>query len=183
MFNDFRAYRVGYRVSGSRRELGGAISTLSNADPYQDDWQIKLRFTRPTDRPSVEAALRRASGDREGLSSTWSNDAQVALAFGENPPQRVDLHLRTARDQDGHRPAGMLPVIWFVEPCRCVRAALHIKGWMGRANDMAKGRGMFVYPRLLEKAMSTYAGQVGRWQAVVEQDERHRDHLILRLEP
>ncbi|MFZ5827799.1 MAG: phenylacetate--CoA ligase family protein [Bacillota bacterium] len=68
------------------------------------------------------------------------------------------------------------------EPCACGRPSLRIKGWMGRANDVVKVRGMFVYPRQIEEAMAGFAGQVARWQAVVERDEHHRDHLILCVE-
>lgn len=65
------------------------------------------------------------------------------------------------------------------EPCSCGRASLRMRGWLGRANDVVKVRGMFVYPRQLEEAMSGFAG---RWQAVVERDESYRDRLILQVE-
>lgn len=69
------------------------------------------------------------------------------------------------------------------EPCPCGRQSLRIKGWMGRANDVVKVRGMFVYPRQIEQAMAAFAGQVNRWQALVERDESHRDRLVLQIEP
>lgn len=67
-------------------------------------------------------------------------------------------------------------------PCACGRTALRMKGWLGRANDVVKVRGMFVYPRQLEEAMAPFADRVARWQAVVERDQQHRDHLRLLVE-
>lgn len=69
------------------------------------------------------------------------------------------------------------------EPCPCGRAAPRIRGWLGRANDVVKVRGLFVYPRQLEQALAPFAGQVARWQAVVDRDDQHRDRLTLLLEP
>lgn len=69
------------------------------------------------------------------------------------------------------------------EPCPCGRPSLRIKGWMGRANDVVKVRGMFLYPRQIEEAMAAFAGQVNRWQAVVERDESHRDRFLVQIEP
>ncbi len=71
----------------------------------------------------------------------------------------------------------------LTEPCPCGREPVRIKGWMGRANDVVKVRGMFVYPRQIEEAMAAFAGQVDRWQAVVERDKSHRDRLLLQIEP
>ncbi|MFZ5818000.1 MAG: phenylacetate--CoA ligase family protein [Bacillota bacterium] len=71
----------------------------------------------------------------------------------------------------------------LTEDCPCGRPSLRIKGWMGRANDVVKVRGMFVYPRQIQEALAGFAGQVSRWQAVVERDEHHRDHLLVLLEP
>jgi phenylacetate-CoA ligase len=71
----------------------------------------------------------------------------------------------------------------MVEPCPCGRPALRMARWMGRANDVVKVRGMFVYPRQLEEAMARFGPQVAHWQAVVDQDEHHRDRLRVLVEP
>jgi len=71
---------------------------------------------------------------------------------------------------------------FVTEPCACGRPAMRIKGWMGRANDVVKVRGVFLYPRQVDEALAGFRGQVGRWQAVVTQDEHHRDHLTVRVE-
>lgn len=71
----------------------------------------------------------------------------------------------------------------FVEaPCPCGRTARRIRGWMGRANDVVKVRGLFLYPRQVDEAMARLGGRAGRWQAVVEQDSHHRDLLTIRVE-
>lgn len=66
------------------------------------------------------------------------------------------------------------------EPCPCGRPSLRIRGWLGRANDVVKVRGMFVYPRQLEEAMAAFPGFA--WQAAVDRDERYRDRLTLLAE-
>ncbi len=68
----------------------------------------------------------------------------------------------------------------IAEPCACGRPALRLKGWMGRVSEVAKVRGIFLYPRQLEAAMAELAGSVERWRAVVERDADHRD--VLRIE-
>lgn len=67
--------------------------------------------------------------------------------------------------------------------CPCGRPAMRIRGWLGRANDVVKVRGVFVYPRQLEEAMARFGSQVAHWQAVVDRDEHHRDRLTLLVEP
>jgi len=66
------------------------------------------------------------------------------------------------------------------EPCACGRPALRLKGWLGRANEVAKVRGLFLYPRQLEAALAGLGEAVARWRAVVERDAHHRD--VLRVE-
>ena len=67
----------------------------------------------------------------------------------------------------------------LVEPCPCGRPSPRLKGWLGRAGEVTKVRGIFLYPRQLEAAMAGLAG-VERWRAVVERDADHRD--VLRIE-
>lgn len=68
------------------------------------------------------------------------------------------------------------------EACPCGRPPVRLRGWLGRVGDVAKVRGMFLYPRQLEQAMAGLAGQVERWRAVVERDGHHRDVLLLQVE-
>lgn len=64
-------------------------------------------------------------------------------------------------------------------PCACGEPSLRLTGWLGRVGDVAKVRGIFLYPRQLEAAMAALSG-VERWRAVVERDAHHRD--LLRIE-
>lgn len=69
------------------------------------------------------------------------------------------------------------------EPCPCGRVAPRIRGWLGRAGEAVKVRGVFVYPRQIEEALARWGGQVARWRAVVDRDQRHRDRLVVEVEP
>ncbi|MCL5676681.1 MAG: AMP-binding protein, partial [Firmicutes bacterium] len=69
-----------------------------------------------------------------------------------------------------------------IEPCGCGRPEPRIRGWLGRIGEAVKVRGMFVYPRQIEDALTRVPG-AGRWQAVVERDSEHRDRLTVRVEP
>lgn len=68
------------------------------------------------------------------------------------------------------------------EPCPCGRSAPRVRGWLGRAGEGVKVRGIFVYPRQLEEALTQVPG-VAAWQAVVSRDAAHRDELLVRVEP
>lgn len=70
----------------------------------------------------------------------------------------------------------------LAEPCPCGHPAPRLRGWLGRAGDGVKVRGMFVYPRQLAEALGRVPG-VLRWQAVVDRDEHHRDRLEVQVEP
>ncbi len=72
--------------------------------------------------------------------------------------------------------------VFMTEPCPCGRSTPRIRGWMGRANDVVKVRGLFLYPRQVEEALARLPVQTGRWQAVLEQDHHHRDVLTIRVE-
>ncbi|HYF96243.1 MAG TPA: AMP-binding protein [Symbiobacteriaceae bacterium] len=65
-------------------------------------------------------------------------------------------------------------------PCACGRPAPRMRGWLGRATDVIKVRGMFLYPRQLEDALAPFGAA---WQARVGRDGTHRDRLIIRVEP
>ncbi len=56
----------------------------------------------------------------------------------------------------------------------------HIKGWMGRAGDAVKVRGMFLHPVQLKGAMVTIAG-LGNVQAIVRRPDA-RDEVTLQVE-
>lgn len=66
------------------------------------------------------------------------------------------------------------------EPCACGEPSLLLRGWLGRVGDVAKVRGIFLYPRQLEEAMAALTG-VERWRAVVERDAHHRDLLRIQV--
>ncbi|BDG61433.1 phenylacetate--CoA ligase family protein [Caldinitratiruptor microaerophilus] len=67
------------------------------------------------------------------------------------------------------------------EPCPCGRPEPRIRGWLGRAGEAVKVRGMFVYPDQIQEAVSRIPG-AGRWHAVVDRDGGHRDRLTVRVE-
>lgn len=70
----------------------------------------------------------------------------------------------------------------MTEPCPCGRLSPRMRGWLGRANDVVKVRGLFLYPRQLEDAMAQLQGRAVRWQAEIDRDERFADRLSLRVE-
>lgn len=70
----------------------------------------------------------------------------------------------------------------MLEPCPCGRPATRIRGWLGRANDVVKVRGIFLYPRQVEEALARFPGQVAQWQAVVTRGPAYKDRLQILVE-
>lgn len=68
------------------------------------------------------------------------------------------------------------------EPCPCGLPPPRIRGWLGRATDGVKVRGMFVYRHQLAEVLDNAPG-TGRWQTVVQRDGQHRDQMLIRVEP
>ncbi|BDY05533.1 AMP-binding protein [Ferrimonas sp. YFM] len=66
-------------------------------------------------------------------------------------------------------------------PSACGRSNGRIKGWMGRADQTTKVKGMFVHPVQLERLRSRVAG-MSRIRALVER-QAHNDQLTLLCEP
>ncbi|MBA4177651.1 MAG: AMP-dependent synthetase [Leptothrix sp. (in: Bacteria)] len=64
--------------------------------------------------------------------------------------------------------------------CPSGRSNLRIKGWMGRADQTAKVRGMFVHPRQVAEVLARHL-ELGRARLVVE-GEMANDRLSLRAE-
>jgi phenylacetate-CoA ligase len=62
----------------------------------------------------------------------------------------------------------------------CGRTSLRIRGWMGRADQTAKVRGMFVRPEQVARLLAILPG-AGRARLVIGR-ENDRDQLTLRLE-
>ncbi len=62
----------------------------------------------------------------------------------------------------------------------CGRSNMRIKGWMGRADQAAKVRGMFVRPEQVAAVMRDHPG-LGRARLVIGIDET-RDRMVLRVE-
>jgi phenylacetate-CoA ligase len=67
----------------------------------------------------------------------------------------------------------------IVEPSPCGRTAMRIKGWMGRADQRAKVRGMFVDPKQLA-ALALEHEAIERWRLVISRDG-NRDIMQLRV--
>lgn len=65
-------------------------------------------------------------------------------------------------------------------PCPTGRTNLRIRGWMGRADQTAKLRGMFVHPPQIAEVVSRHP-QIGRARLVIDQ-ENHQDIATLRCE-
>ena len=65
-------------------------------------------------------------------------------------------------------------------PCPSGRTNSRIKGWMGRADQTAKVRGMFVHPSQVAEVLRRHAG-IGRARLVVE-GEMANDRMTLRVE-
>ena len=62
----------------------------------------------------------------------------------------------------------------------CGRTAMRIKGWMGRADQTTKVRGMFVHPSMIAEFARRHP-QVGRARLVVS-NPAQSDHMLLRCE-
>jgi phenylacetate-CoA ligase len=65
-------------------------------------------------------------------------------------------------------------------PCPTGRSNTRIKGWMGRADQTTKVRGMFVHPKQVAAILARHA-ELGRARLVVS-GEMAEDHMTLRCE-
>ena len=65
-------------------------------------------------------------------------------------------------------------------PCPTRRSNARIKGWMGRADQTAKVRGMFVHPSQIAEVMRRHP-EIGRARLVIE-GEMAQDRMTLRIE-
>ncbi|HZH26994.1 MAG TPA: AMP-binding protein [Azospirillaceae bacterium] len=65
-------------------------------------------------------------------------------------------------------------------PSPCGRTNTRIKGWMGRADQSTKVKGMFVHPKQVSDVLARYPG-VGRGRLVVDRAEG-ADVMVLRVE-
>ncbi len=63
----------------------------------------------------------------------------------------------------------------------CGRTNMRIKGWMGRADQTAKVKGMFVHPSQVA-AIAKRHPQVVRARLVIEHDEKSNDRMTLHCE-
>jgi len=70
---------------------------------------------------------------------------------------------------------------WNREPCRCGRSSPRLVGFLGRVGEGVKVKGMFVHPRELAAALAPEPS-VGRYQAVVTEDDGGQDVLTVRIE-
>ncbi len=65
-------------------------------------------------------------------------------------------------------------------PSPCGRTAMRIKGWMGRADQTTKVRGLFVHPSMVAELVKRHP-QVARARLVVSNPD-HKDTMVLRCE-
>jgi phenylacetate-CoA ligase len=63
----------------------------------------------------------------------------------------------------------------------CGRTNQRIKGWMGRADQATKVRGMFVHPSQVEEIMRRHE-EIAAARVIVSHDEQGRDQMILKIE-
>ena len=62
----------------------------------------------------------------------------------------------------------------------CGRTNLRLRGWMGRADQSAKVKGMFVHPRLVAEFLARHDG-LGKARLVIDNQD-NRDSMVLRCE-
>ncbi len=63
----------------------------------------------------------------------------------------------------------------------CGRTNMRIKGWMGRADQTAKVKGMFVHPSQVDQVSKRHA-EIVRSRLVIEHDEQSNDRMTLQCE-
>ncbi|UCD69894.1 MAG: AMP-binding protein [Betaproteobacteria bacterium] len=63
----------------------------------------------------------------------------------------------------------------------CGRTNMRIKGWMGRADQTAKVKGMFVHPSQVDQVTKRH-GEIARARLVIEHDEQSNDRMTLQCE-
>ena len=66
-------------------------------------------------------------------------------------------------------------------PSPCGRTNMRIKGWMGRADQTTKVKGMFVHPSQVAEAVKRHP-EIGRARLVVSYDETTTDVMVLHAE-
>ncbi|HEV7599932.1 MAG TPA: AMP-binding protein [Bradyrhizobium sp.] len=63
----------------------------------------------------------------------------------------------------------------------CGRSNMRIKGWMGRADQTAKVKGMFVKPSQMA-AVAKHHPEIARYRLVIDQDDRQADRMTFYCE-
>jgi phenylacetate-CoA ligase len=66
-------------------------------------------------------------------------------------------------------------------PSPCGRTGIRIKGWMGRADQRTKVKGMFVDPKQVADVLARHE-EIGRARLVITR-EQERDAMTLHVEP
>jgi len=66
-------------------------------------------------------------------------------------------------------------------PSACGRTNMRLKGWMGRADQTTKVRGMFVHPSQVAEAVKRHP-ELGRARLVVDRDAEGNDRMVLQVE-
>ncbi len=63
----------------------------------------------------------------------------------------------------------------------CGRTNMRIKGWMGRADQTAKVKGMFIHPSQVDQISKRHS-EISRARLVIEHDNRSNDQMTLQCE-
>jgi len=66
-------------------------------------------------------------------------------------------------------------------PSPCGRTGMRIKGWMGRADQTAKVKGMFVHPSQVNEVAKRYP-EILRARLVISHDKEQNDRMTLQCE-
>jgi phenylacetate-CoA ligase len=67
------------------------------------------------------------------------------------------------------------------EKCACGRKSKQLVGWLGRAGEAIKVRGMFVHPNQLKQAAAKFS-TVTKIQGIVTRPDNVRDYFVVRIE-
>ena len=63
----------------------------------------------------------------------------------------------------------------------CGRTGMRIKGWLGRADQTAKVKGMFVKPSQMADIAKRH-GEIRKYRLVIDHDEKKADRMTLNCE-
>ena len=162
---------------------------LTSAEPLPEDLRASLEET-------YGALVRQLYGSADGLMPCF----ECWAADGMHVPEIMILEI-TDPDTGEPLPPGTpgevtasvfnpyRPLLRFAngdramlidEPCRCGRTAQRLR-FLGRIDEAAKVRGMFVYPEQIAEALSRFPAIKG-WRAIVARDAAGLDDFRVEVE-